>query len=119
MLITIKTENGHMTVELDQFFPTTVTRVRKLFRLMRQGLPEQEKAAVRDYLDTRKRQAAVDHRELKRLIGDLELQRRQTEMQLRGLKGRITEAKGGVRAAESIEKNSEQWIREFDTIVRE
>lgn len=124
MTVDIKTHNGHMRVELDKFFPTTVTRARKLFRLMQSGLEAQDKAAVREYIDKRGRDAAVVQRELNGHIEALEQQRMLVEaqveelrMQLRTTRERITVAKSSVRKMESLEKNSSTWLREFDQIV--
>lgn len=124
MTVDIKTYNGHMQVELDEFFPTTAPRVRKLFRLMQTGLSAQDKTAVREYISRRGRDAADTQKELKEHVENLEQQLMQTEnqmeglrMQLRTTREQIAAAKSTVRKMESLEKNSGTWIREFDQII--
>ena len=50
MTVMILTENGKMIVDLEQFFPASREKVRKLFRLMDRGLDEEEKQKVRLWL---------------------------------------------------------------------
>jgi len=57
MLVTISTEKGCMKLDLEEFFPTTQDRVRKLFRVMRGRMPENRKEEVRDYLEYKKQEA--------------------------------------------------------------
>ena len=52
MKVKIKTPNGFMTVDLAEFLPASKAKVRKLFRLMEQGIDVATKKSVREYLST-------------------------------------------------------------------
>ena len=50
MIVTLKTQNGTMSVNLKEFFPASRSRVKKLFLLMGQGLTVEDKRKVKAYL---------------------------------------------------------------------
>lgn len=50
MIVTLKTQNGTMSVNLKEFFPASRSRVKKLFLLMEQGLTVEDKRKVKAYL---------------------------------------------------------------------
>ena len=41
MEVTIRTDNGHLQVNLEEFLPAPAAKMRKLFMLMRNGLARQ------------------------------------------------------------------------------
>lgn len=60
MKVKIKTPNGFMTVDLAEFLPASKAKVRKLFRLMEQGINAATKKSVREYLSGLKKTDRLD-----------------------------------------------------------
>lgn len=118
MNVVIKTENGLLEVNLAEFFPTSLVRTRKLFRLMEQGLGDSEKENVREYLRQRgnkDRIAEERHAEEDRIQNAVE-ELEAVKQKRNRLEQIIRVAKAKVRILEQEEKNAQIWIREFDYI---
>lgn len=118
MIVTIETENGHMEVDLEEFFPTSLSRTRKLFRLMQQGMSGCQLDDVRNYLKKRgdlkniaaKRkleESGVQQAEER--LEEIKRERNKLEHQRRFIRDRI-------RRLEQEEKAAPTWVREFDYI---
>lgn len=122
MLVTISTEKGCMKLDLDEFFPTTQDRVRKLFRVMR-GMSENKKAEVRDYLEYKKQEAGKIKAEAQEEVSREREKQEEMELQCEILKQRIAESrntesvlKEKARIAVQVEKSAPAWIKLFDDI---
>lgn len=118
MRVTIKTENGFMNVDLEKFFPTSLVRTRKLFRLMGEGLSDSDREAAREYLRSRGNKDRIvselrsNESELRRVeayLEKLKSERNIAESQRRGINARI-------RALKQEEKAAAVRLREFDYI---
>ena len=123
MRVTIDTDHGYMDVNLAAFFPTSLVRARKLFKLMQTGLRREGKEAVREWLVTRGDAAADSKREAAEQKADLQEYADRLTEQMGALKGqldvtkrRIREVKEKEKAAEAVERMSPQWVKEFDYI---
>lgn len=57
---TPRMNRGHLTIDLDKFFPNTQKNVRKLFKLMLPELPSEKVSEVREYLRERTQPAVID-----------------------------------------------------------
>lgn len=55
MLIRITTDNGYMVVDLEKFLLNSRARTKKLFKLMRTGVPQSSRKEIRCYLEERQR----------------------------------------------------------------
>lgn len=118
MKVKIKTPNGFMTVDLAEFLPASKAKVRKLFRLMEQGIDVATKKSVREYLSGLKKTdrldliTAMEKEWEKRLMGiDMELERLNDEKIQ--LKRDLAKAKKRMRAEQLIQASADEWIREF------
>lgn len=114
MRVTIETDNGHMEVDLDEFFPTSLVRVRKLFRLLQSGTDGITLRNIRSYLAGMEQRNAKAGLELQISTGERELEmikqrRNQLERDIRAAKERV-------RREEQIERSAKVWVREFDYI---
>lgn len=122
MLVTISTEKGCMKLDLDEFFPTTQDRVRKLFRVMR-GMSENKKAEVRDYLEYKKQEAGKIKAEAQEEVSREREKQEEMELLCETLKQRIAESrnresalKEKARIAAWVEKSAPMWLKLFDDI---
>lgn len=118
MRVTIETDNGHMEVDLDEFFPTSLSRMRRLFRLMRAGMTPDQLKEVRRYLVIRKAKTEDAMRvnvlgrrmqELEAALDGLKKKRNKLEAERRSLKDQM-------RREDQVARSSKEWIREFDYI---
>jgi len=123
MLVTISTEKGCMKLDLEEFFPTTQDRVRKLFRVMRGRMPENRKEEVRDYLEYKKQEAGKIKIDVQAEILREREKQEEMELQCEVLKKMIAESRNvesvlreKVRIAEQVEKSAPAWIKLFDNI---
>lgn len=126
MKIRINTENGCMDVDLVAFFPNTLTKTRKLFKLIRTGCRRQDQELIRDWLVLQGTFAAAIRNEEAEKIADLQehlenLKKKQEDLKLQyGItRKRICEAEGALRLAEQMERQSPVWVKEFDYICGE
>lgn len=118
MMVIIETENGQMEVNLEKFLPTSLSRTRKLFRLMKQGMSRRQLGEVRNYLKergsrkdlaARRRNEEVELQRVEKRLEEIKRERNDLEHQRKNIKVRL-------RVLEQDEKSSSTWIREFDYI---
>ncbi len=122
MLVTIQTEKGSMKLDLEEFFPTTQDRVRKLFRVMR-GMPENKKAEVRDYLEYKKQESGKIKAGVQKEVSREREKQEEMELLCETLKQRIAESRNResalrekARIAAWVEKSAPMWLKLFDDI---
>lgn len=123
MEVTIKTENGTMRVRLDQFFPDTRERVRKLFRLMAGGMDDTSLAGVRDYLESTAAGdglagACSEAEDAEAAVRRLDRQISKLEYERDAEKKREAEARTKIRRIETMREKAHIWIGDFDEICR-
>lgn len=123
MEVEILTINGHVLVELDAYLPASVSKVRKLFRLMRSGLTRQDKLAVRAYLRERIQNSNASEKELKSRRTELEAELTKLDLaymelvqQRKETRGELTSVKGQIREIGKVTDSGPSWLRMFDEI---
>lgn len=126
MQIKINTGNGCMDVDLAAFFPNSMAKTRKLFRLISAGCGRQDQETVRDWLILQGTTAAAVRDEETEKIADLqehleslEKKREELKLQCEIVRKRVREAEGILKSAEQMEKQSPVWVKEFDRICGE
>lgn len=123
MRISIKTQNGRMEVDLTAFFPDSMARVRRLFRLISAGCGSQEQEQVREWLVLHGQLAAEVHRKeeqkaarLQQELEELETRMAQMKQQHSDIKRRLRGAAAVSGTAARVVKMTPDWVREFDRI---
>lgn len=123
MKVEIRTANGQMTVDLEQFLPTTISRIRKLFILMREGASNETLERVSSYLLEKKTVAEESRMDLEEEQADLERHLNHLEGEIADLrkgrdqtKKRITAIKADIRKVQQIEGMAPVWRKEFEYI---
>lgn len=123
MIVNIETDNGQMEVNLAEFFPSDLVRIRKLFHLMQKGLETVEQEKVREYLVDRGKHAeelAGEEREqienLQEYAARLDEQIKELKQQLDITRQRIREGETRVRLLDAVKDRFPVWVREFDHI---
>lgn len=118
MKVKIKTPNGFMTVDLAEFLPASKTKVRKLFRLMEQGIDAATKKSVREYLSGLKKTDRLDlitamEKEWEKRLMDIDMELERLNDEKIQLKRDLAKAKKRMRAEQLILASADEWIREF------
>ena len=115
MKVKIKTPNGFMTVDLAEFLPASKAKVRKLFRLMEQGIDAATKKSVREYLSGLKKTDRLDlitamEKEWEKRLMDIDMELERLNDEKIQLKRDLAKAKKRMRAEQP---SADEWIREF------
>lgn len=118
MKVKIKTPNGFMTVDLAEFLPASKAKVRKLFRLMEQGIDAATKKSVREYLSGLKKTDRLDlitamEKEWEKRLMDIDMELERLNDEKIQLKRDLAKAKKRMRAEQLILVSADEWIREF------
>ena len=118
MKVKIKTPNGFMTVDLAEFLPTSKAKIRKLFRLMEQGIDAATKKSVREYLSGLKKTDRLDlitamEKEWEKRLMDIDMELERLNDEKIQLKRDLAKAKKHMRAEQLIQASADEWIREF------
>ena len=118
MKVKIKTPNGFMTVDLAEFLPASKAKVRKLFRLMEQGIDAATKKSVREYLFGLKKTDRLDlitamEKEWEKRLMDIDMELERLNDEKIQLKRDLAKAKKRMRAEQLILASADEWIREF------
>ena len=118
MKVKIKTPNGFMTVDLAEFLPASKAKVRKLFRLMEQGIDAATKKSVREYLSGLKKTDRLDlitamEKEWEKRLMDIDMELERLNDEKIQLKRDLAKAKKRMRAEQLILASADEWIREF------
>lgn len=118
MKVKIKTPNGFMTVDLAEFLPASKAKVRKLFRLMEQGIDAATKKSVREYLSGLKKTDRLDlitamEKEWEKRLMDIDMELERLNDEKIQLKRDLAKAKKRMRAEQLIQASADEWIREF------
>lgn len=118
MKVKIKTPNGFMTVDLAEFLPASKAKVRKLFRLMEQGIDAATKKSVREYLSGLKKTDRLDlitamEKEWEKRLMDIDMELERLNDEKIQLKRDLAKAKKRMRAEQLIRASADEWIREF------
>ena len=118
MKVKIKTPNGFMTVDLAEFLPASKTKVRKLFRLMEQGIDAATKKSVREYLSGLKKTDRLDlitamEKEWEKRLMDIDMELERLNDEKIQLKRDLAKAKKRMRAEQLILASADEWIREI------
>lgn len=118
MKVKIKTPNGFMTVDLAEFLPASKAKVRKLFRLMEQGIDVATKKSVREYLSGLKKTDRLDlitamEKEWEKRLMDIDMELERLNDEKIQLKRDLAKAKKRMRAEQLILVSADEWIREF------
>ena len=118
MKVKIKTPNGFMTVDLAEFLPASKAKVRKLFRLMEQGIDAATKKSVREYLSGLKKTDRLDlitamEKEWDKRLMDIDMELERLNDEKIQLKRDLAKAKKRMRAEQLILVSADEWIREF------
>lgn len=118
MKVKIKTPNGFMTVDLAEFLPASKAKVRKLFRLMEQGIDVATKKSVREYLSGLKKTDRLDlitamEKEWEKRLMDIDMELERLNDEKIQLKRDLAKAKKRMRAEQLIQASADEWIREF------
>ncbi len=118
MKVKIKTPNGFMTVDLAEFLPASKAKVRKLFRLMEQGIDAATKKSVREYLSGFKKTDRLDlitamEKEWEKRLMDIDMELERLNDEKIQLKRDLAKAKKRMRAEQLILVSADEWIREF------
>ena len=118
MKVKIKTPNGFMTVDLAEFLPASKAKVRKLFRLMEQGIDVATKKSVREYLSGLKKTDRMDlitamEKEWEKRLMDIDMELERLNDEKIQLKRDLAKAKKRMRAEQLILVSVDEWIREF------
>ena len=123
MIVNIETDNGHMDVNLAEFFPASLEKTRKLFRLMQEGVEPAEQEKVRAYLVDRGKHAEEMTEEEREQIENLQEYAARLDEQIKELKQqlditrqRIREGNSRVRLLDAVKDRFPVWVREFDGI---
>lgn len=103
MKVKIKTPNGFMTVDLAEFLPTSKAKIRKLFRLMEQGIDAATKKSVREYLSGLKKTDRLDlitamEKEWEKRLMDIDMELERLNDEKIQLKRDLAKAKKHMRA---------------------
>lgn len=122
MKVKIKTPNGFMTVDLAEFLPASKAKVRKLFRLMEQGIDVATKKSVREYLSGLKKTDRLDlitamEKEWEKRLMDIDMELERLNDEKIQLKRDLAKAKKRMRAEQLIQASADEWIREFSYYV--
>ena len=118
MKVKIKTPNGFMTVDLAEFLPASKAKVRKLFRLMEQGIDAATKKSVREYLSGLKKTDRLDlitamEKEWEKRLMDIDMELERLNDEKIQLKRDLAKAKKRMRAEQLIQASADGWIREL------
>ncbi len=123
MIVKIKTDNGQMRVNMAEFFPNGIAKVRRLFKLMRSGTEPEELDEVRSFLQSRGDEAGRVKEASQENIERLEAELEEIESGVKELadrkqavKQKIREEESRGRVARQVEDMTPAWLREFDYI---
>ena len=113
MKVKIKTPNGFMTVDLAEFLPASKAKVRKLFRLMEQGIDAATKKSVREYLSGLKKTDRLDlitamEKEWEKRLMDIDMELERLNDEKIQLKRDLAKAKKRMRAEQLIQASADE-----------